>query len=129
METAVLQRSSDLGFAPNSPNESDLGPERADPFCTYSCHEGQRKLLSWQLQQLSRRGESQGLRWASLSAWNRDQVRPASAGGRLLGRRGVPEGTGVTEHPEQKPRKLGVARACLGLGLPFLKMDVRALAP
>lgn len=27
METAVAQRSSDLGFAPNSPNESDLGPE------------------------------------------------------------------------------------------------------
>lgn len=129
METAVAQRSSDLGFAPNSPNESDLGPERADPFCTYSCHEGQRKLPSWRLQQQSWRGESQRLRWASLSAWNRDQVRPASAGGRHLGRRGVPEDTGVTEHWEQKPRKLGVAGACWELGLPFLKMDLRVLAP
>ena len=37
METAVVARSSDLGLAPVSSNESDLGPERADPFCMYSC--------------------------------------------------------------------------------------------
>ena len=128
METSVVQRSSDVGFAPNSPNESDLGSERADPFCLYSCHEGQRNLLSWQVQQQPWQGESQGLRWASLRAWNRDQVRPASAGGRLLERRGGPEGAVVTEHQEQSPESW-VWPGPAGAESPLLKMDVGVLAP
>lgn len=62
-------------------------------------------------------GESQRLRWASLSAWNRDQVRPASAGGRHLGRRGVPERHRGSQSIGNKAQKVGCGRGCWELGL------------